>query len=100
MSESYRVHPTEQKLVVLGGLTIRLLMVGVVLLGFVLGTRAVGLHWTLTDSLPRGVYQRTHTPLVRGTLVAFCLPVPHAEFGWQRGYLAGVPNLPVLRECP
>jgi len=78
----------------------RLALVVVLLLALVLLTRAVGVHWTLTASVPRGVYQRTYAPLVRGTLVAFCLPLSHAEFGWHRGYLAGVPNLPVLRECP
>ena len=78
----------------------RMVRVGVTLLALLLGTRAVGLHWSLTDSLPRGVYQRTHAPLARGALVAFCLPLAQAEFGWQRGYLAAVPNLPVLRECP
>src|SRR5262249_22452930 len=78
----------------------QVVMLGVGFLVLVLATRAVGVHWTLTASVPRGVYQRTHDPLVRGTLVAFCLPLPHAEFGWQRGYIAGVPNLPLLRECP
>lgn len=73
---------------------------GIVLLALLVSTRALGLHWTLTESLPRGVYQRSDAPLVRGTLVAFCLLHAHAEFAWQRGYIAGVPDLPVLRECP
>jgi conjugative transfer signal peptidase TraF len=72
----------------------------IVLLALLVATRALGLHWTLTESLPRGVYQHSDAPLVRGTLVAFCLPHAHAAFAWQRGYIAGVPDLPVLRECP
>jgi conjugative transfer signal peptidase TraF len=71
-----------------------------VLLALLVSTRALGLHWTLTESLPRGVYQRSDAPLVRGTLVAFCLPRHQADFAWHRGYIAGVPNWPVLRECP
>ncbi len=85
----------------------RLLMLGaqgvtviVVLLASLLTTRALGFHWTLTESLPRGVYQRVDVPLVRGTLVAFCLPHAHAAFAWQRGYITAVPDLPLVRECP
>lgn len=100
MSEASRLHSPAQQLVVVGGLMVRLLMVGVLLLALVLVTRALGVHWTLTESVPRGVYQRTHTPLVRGTLVAFCLPLSLADFGWQRGYIARVPDLPLFRECP
>lgn len=100
MSEASPLYPVERRLLVLGGLVLRLVMVIVVLLSFVVWARAVGLHWTLTESVPRGIYQRTDAPLVRGTLVAFCLPLTHAEFGWQRGYLAGVPDVPLLRECP
>jgi len=100
MPEADLLYAVDRRLMVAGGCMRRLVIVAVVLLLFLLGTRALGFHWTLTESLPRGVYQRTHAPLVRGTLVAFCLPLPQAEFGWHRGYIGSVPNLPVLRECP
>lgn len=90
----------EQQLLILGGVVMRCGMVTVTLLLLLLSTRAAGLHWTLTASVPPGLYHRTHEPLRRGTLVAFCLPLPQAEFGWQRGYIGGVPDLPMLRECP
>ena len=69
---------------------------GVVLLG----GRSLGLHWSLTDSVPAGLYRRSHAPLVRGQLIAFCLPSATAHFGWERGYLYRVPDISLLRECP
>jgi conjugative transfer signal peptidase TraF len=62
--------------------------------------RGIGLHWTLTASVPPGLYRRTQAPLVRGQFVAFCLPLATAQFGWQRGYIQHVPDWPLLQECP
>ena len=44
-----------------------------------------------SPSLPRGVYLRTREPLLRGSLVLFCLPVPWATLARERGYLARGP---------
>lgn len=70
------------------------------LIALTLCGRYLGLHWSLTDSVPPGLYRRTHAPLVRGELIAFCLPTATAQFGWARGYLHSVPDVPLLRECP
>jgi conjugative transfer signal peptidase TraF len=67
--------------------------VGLALVGY-----GAGFRWNLTDSLPRGIYRRTHEPLTRGQLVAFCLPPHIAEFGTDRGYVAKVPAW--AGECP
>ena len=72
--------------------------VGVVTLNVTL--RLAGLQWSLTGSMPPGVYRVTHDPLTRGQIVAVCLPPPIAQFGWQRGYLSKLPALRLLSECP
>ena len=48
---------------------------------------ASGLHVNLTDSLPRGIYQETREPIMRGVLVMECLPLELAKLGLQRGWL-------------
>jgi conjugative transfer signal peptidase TraF len=70
------------------------------LIVFILCGRWLGFHWSLTDSVPPGLYRRTHAPLIQGQLIAFCLPTVTAQFGWARGYLHRVPDVPLLRECP
>jgi len=72
--------------------------VGVVTLNILL--RLAGLQWSLTGSMPPGVYQVTHDPLTRGQIVAVCLPPPIAQFGWQRGYLSRLPALRLISACP
>src|SRR5437879_12006533 len=59
--------------------------VGVVTLNVTL--RLAGLQWSLTGSMPPGVYRVTREPLTRERIVAVCLPPPIAQFGWQRGSL-------------
>jgi conjugative transfer signal peptidase TraF len=49
------------------------------------------LSLNLSPSLPRGVYLRTREPLLRGSLVLLCLPVPWAALALERGYLARGP---------
>src|SRR5206468_3771792 len=72
--------------------------VGVVTLNVTL--RLAGLQWSLTGSMPPGVYQVTHGPLARGQIVAVCLPPPIAQFGWQRGYLSRLPAIRLISDCP
>jgi conjugative transfer signal peptidase TraF len=50
--------------------------------------RHSGLSLNFSPSLPRGLYLRTREPLLRGSLVLFCLPVPWATLACERGYLA------------
>ena len=47
----------------------------------------LGLTVNFTASLPRGVYQRVHPTLQRGSLVLVCLPESRAAFACERGYL-------------
>lgn len=57
-----------------------------------------GLRWNLTDSVPRGIYWRTHRMFTHGDLIAFCLPPQWATFGQERGYIPQMPQW--ARECP
>src|SRR5262245_11088016 len=97
-----RIQPVcwRRVLVRLGGFAAWMSMGAIGLLVLTLCGRLVGLHWSLTDSVPPGLYRRTHAPLVRGSFVAFCLPTATAQFGWERGYVKKVPDWPLLRECP
>jgi conjugative transfer signal peptidase TraF len=70
------------------------------LLALALWGRGIGLHWTLTDSVPPGFYRRTHEPLARGIFIAFCLPPWAAQLGHARSYIQHVPDWPLVRECP
>lgn len=48
---------------------------------------ALGFRIVLTQSVPRGLYRAVDVPLLRGTLVAFCLSPAVATFATARGYV-------------
>lgn len=52
---------------------------------------ALGIRFTLTPSIPVGLYQYTDEPLRTGRLATFCPPETAAEFALHRGYLRGGP---------
>jgi conjugative transfer signal peptidase TraF len=52
-----------------------------------LSVYALGFRVVLTQSVPRGLYRAVDVPLVRGTLVAFCLSPAVATFATARGYV-------------
>jgi conjugative transfer signal peptidase TraF len=49
---------------------------------------ALGFRVVLTQSVPRGLYRAVDVPLLRGTLVAFCLSPAVATFATARGYVS------------
>jgi conjugative transfer signal peptidase TraF len=53
----------------------------------VLLTLLTPLRLNVSASLPLGAYLITQETVVRGQLVAVCLPEPVARFGWERGYI-------------
>ncbi|HTE45042.1 MAG TPA: conjugative transfer signal peptidase TraF, partial [Gemmatimonadaceae bacterium] len=56
-------------------------------IGAVATSFAAGLRINLTGSIPPGVYQITHSPVVCGAIVLMCLPEPVAAFAKARGFI-------------
>lgn len=46
-----------------------------------------GIRFTLTPSMPIGLYRVVEVPLERGAMVTFCPPAWAADFALDRGYL-------------
>jgi conjugative transfer signal peptidase TraF len=46
-----------------------------------------GLAINVTSSMPKGIYWRDNSPILRGDLIAFCLPVKQQALGLKRHYL-------------
>lgn len=59
-------------------------------------------HFNWTDSLPRGLYEKTKEPITYGTLISECLPKKWAELAINRGWIqfGACPNgtMPLLKK--
>jgi conjugative transfer signal peptidase TraF len=64
-----------------------LLVVGASLFVSALLAYALGVRFTLTPSIPRGLYLYTDDPVAVGRLATFCPPEDVAAYALQRGYL-------------
>ncbi len=64
-----------------------LLVVGVLLFVGTLLAYALGVRFTLTPSIPRGLYLYTDAPVAVGRLATFCPPEDVAAYALERGYL-------------
>lgn len=64
-----------------------LLYVGALLLLAALCAYLLGIRFTLTPSVPRGLYLYTDEPIGVGRLVTFCPPEEVAVYALERGYL-------------
>lgn len=58
----------------------------VILVGVIIAYSA-GIRFTLTPSMPIGLYRLVDEPLVKGAMVTFCPPAWAADFALKRGYL-------------
>ena len=48
---------------------------------------SAGIRFTLTPSMPIGLYRLVDEPLAKGAMVTFCPPAWAADFALERGYL-------------
>lgn len=64
-----------------------LLYAGVLLVGVALMAYVAGVRFTLTPSVPRGLYLYTDEPTTVGRLATFCPPEHVAGYALERGYL-------------
>lgn len=64
-----------------------LLYVGALLLVGAALAYALGVRFTLTPSVPRGLYLYTDDPVETGRLATFCPPEDVATYALERGYL-------------
>jgi conjugative transfer signal peptidase TraF len=64
-----------------------LLYVGALLLVGAALAYALGVRFTLTPSVPRGLYLYTDDPVETGRLATFCPPEDVAAYALERGYL-------------
>lgn len=67
----------------------RVLTVAISSMGTVVAAYAAGIRINLTSSMPPGLYQITHSPVVRGAIVLVCLPDSVSAFARARRF---VPN--------